>query len=503
MNRVCGEGRYRATLFSTLVLITSCAPLGGRHTQQVGGTAPSGRLRLSAADGWSVVSTKNFALYTDGDVEKAKPVLELMETFRTFVIARTSARLQPNVPPLRLIAPVKLSAYPTLEPQHEDQVGYYRPTLNGPVAVFPLRRSRRFNAIRVALHEYVHHLTFQSGFIPMPLWYSEGIAEYLSAVEVKRSGELVVGGLQPAHLQTLHNSGAANYAQLILDPGSINEELLYPQSWLLVHFLANEHAEGLSRYLYKYQEPATPQHFEAAFGFPLETLNERVEAYGRRRRIRAALYPPPKQALEFRVERIDAAERDYLLAHLGVGKMSTDALRAMLERAPPGALPRLALAEQLFWTDNRPNAALAVLAPLLEQSPDDPRLLSLKARALVQSVAVNEAPEADREARLEEGVRIARVMYDHAPADAGASALFAEIGMQTDRISPQDIREALATAMRTAPHRVDLLIIAAELQANHGNQINACQLASLARGRTTNAQLRTAADALMALCQSN
>ena len=454
---------------------------------------------------WVIVRSPHFELWTDGDVEGARGWLDALERFRLVCRVMMDAPLGDGRPPLRLVAPTDIGRYETLRPDERDVVGYYRTTRHGGVAVFSLRRrARDMSPVRVALHEYVHHLQAQSGRA-LPLWFREGLAEYLSAFRIESPKTVRVGGVQRGRAVDLLGRRRTSYRQLVSEPEAVPPQALYAQSWLLVHFLVTEHARGLDAYLAGYPERSDAAAFEAAFGFPLDELHQRMERYLARGVLNALQLDVPAPAFAVRVQPVSAAERDYLLAHLGVGRLPAGRLEALFvppapdastadapaadapavdaraadaraadaraadaraadagAEAPPGpptspgpGLAHLALAEERLFVLDDPEGALQLVDRILPRRPDDARVLTLKARILLRTAASRSPVQA--RSRVEESVRLASRANRLDPTNVEAFELLVKGGKWTGQLDEAGLETALRSALALAPFRDDLL----------------------------------------------
>lgn len=87
-------------------------------------------------------------------------------------------------------------------------------------------------------HEYAHQL---NGPEELPLWFREGLAEYLSALEISEDGIRI--GTAPAHLtRILERETWLGIPQLFdakRESLAFQHPAFYAESWLLVHYLAS------------------------------------------------------------------------------------------------------------------------------------------------------------------------------------------------------------------------------------------------------------------------
>ena len=449
-----------------------------------------------AGRAWQTVSSPNFVLYTDGDVEKAKERLKVLENFRLLCGEFTTAVLRSDLPPLRIIAPTRFEAFETLDPG-DKVAGYFRRNYAGSFAVFELDNAEYLVALRTALHEYVHFLQFRASTRPMPLWYREGFAEYLSAVDVKQSGTLIAGATRPGSLLQVIDRKWWSLEELLTHPEDLGHDRLYSQSWLLVHYMTNEHPAALQRYLREHSAQPSVPGFERAIGMPLAQVEGELKKYARRRIWRGARFEPPERAIAFQVRAFDNEERDYLLLQMGVQRLRPERMNELFKATPKHSLARLAQVEHLAYVDDRPQAALTVIDPLLRKHPNDARLLAMKSRLLVSEKSFSE-PE-DFKLRYEEAMALVRKAYELDPMNVEALEMIARLALrEPERFDRDNIRTAIDNAMVLAPQRLELWLLKASFHANYREFSEARRISTRLLRITKDPRLRKAARAFLA-----
>ncbi|MFN0120314.1 MAG: tetratricopeptide repeat protein [Blastocatellia bacterium] len=148
-------------------------------------------------------------------------------------------------------------------------------------------------------HEYTHAVTngtMGQGTSPLPLWLSEGLAEYYSAIEVAGDGrQVTIGKPIPHHLQLLREGRLLPLHKLFAigyEAAEYNETekrgLLYAQSWALVHYLSQSaRREQFAKFiaaLYAGTEPGAA--YISAFDTDHATMEQELREY-----LRADKYP--------------------------------------------------------------------------------------------------------------------------------------------------------------------------------------------------------------------
>jgi tetratricopeptide (TPR) repeat protein len=148
-------------------------------------------------------------------------------------------------------------------------------------------------AFPVVFHEY-SHLLLSSAFAHAPLWFNEGLAEYFSTFELTNGGRrALLGKPLSRHVALLRERRLKLSELFAIGPGSkeytsegIQRELLYAQSWALVHYA--RHTEGrrfgslesLARRLADGED--VDESVRASLAMDLESLDAEVQAYVRK-----------------------------------------------------------------------------------------------------------------------------------------------------------------------------------------------------------------------------
>jgi tetratricopeptide (TPR) repeat protein len=142
----------------------------------------------------------------------------------------------------------------------------------------------------IALHHYVHFLLENFGGSTYPLWFREGMAEYLGAVWI-RSDDVVIGGVPDSAVLMLHKRIWMHMQRVVARQADdawaeINDRVFLGESWALLHFLLNapEHAtllgKNLSPYSRQVNAGANPvESFEEHFGASVNELDRSVWEY--------------------------------------------------------------------------------------------------------------------------------------------------------------------------------------------------------------------------------
>jgi tetratricopeptide (TPR) repeat protein len=186
---------------------------------------------------WSLARSEHFEVYSHAGDASARSALLWFEQLHTFFQQQTGLNLD-NRPPVRVIAFRSTKEYEPyrLRPSSD---AYYVGTESRDYIVVPTLDAGEF---ATAAHEYAHLILRASG-LRLPLWLSEGSAEFFSTLRISDRG-WNLGGDLPARSQFLRRNSWMPLSQLLTLPGEspVRENrdtaaLFYAQSWKLTEML--------------------------------------------------------------------------------------------------------------------------------------------------------------------------------------------------------------------------------------------------------------------------
>ena len=140
---------------------------------------------------WCRTETEHFDLVTDLDLRRTAELFYSLDRFRA-----AASALLPGLPPEHP-APLKILVFKNTRDfalfyRSPNIAGFMRPTLNQSLLAFgPDRNGRYLHAI--AFHEYTHYLVRSRATVNLPVWYEEGLASYLSTLDMDPAGIVTVG----------------------------------------------------------------------------------------------------------------------------------------------------------------------------------------------------------------------------------------------------------------------------------------------------------------------
>lgn len=241
----------------------------------------------SQLEGWHAVAGDEFRLTGDVDPRELRALAIQLSLFSTV------GRRLGGLPERRAPVPVTIFVFGDralldLFRSSPLVAGQILPTLEG---YFAQLGATRHHAITRAIlfHEYAHFLLRNHHRHAYPVWFDEGLSEYLSTLRVR--GETVVVGVAPTdRLEWLARRGPMPLERLLADRADevlSGEEVLdlYATSWALVHTLISspDGRARLSRFSRALAAGASPQEAQAAaFGGGLEALAREIEEHVQR-----------------------------------------------------------------------------------------------------------------------------------------------------------------------------------------------------------------------------
>ena len=384
-------------------------------------------MRVESQD-WLEARSQHFTFFSDLSPEETRALSLDLELFRAAMAHFTNAR--------QLDPPIPIEIY--VFRRHQDFVritgrdrstGFFRGTPRRLVLV--VDSAKAWSPRKTLFHEYVHFLMRNARNVPIPRWYDEGFADFLSTAE-RREDALVVGGIPRGRGQWLMHRGRLPVSA-ILEPAPFAEysddEIgrFYAGAWLLVHFLVSQYqdpeglpfGERMNRYLEAYQA-GTPsgEAFEGAWGLSLDQLEEMIDEPIQSGFRKAVLSLDSIRFEEDVVVRaMDHREIAWRLGELALSSRRPAVARSLLEVARstgPEEARVLAALGRAAAAEGRPEEAAALLDRAVELEPRNvPVLLD---RARFQLARLDEAPGSPRRAEaLAAARRDSRRAFDAQP----------------------------------------------------------------------------------------
>jgi Flp pilus assembly protein TadD len=232
--------------------------------------------------GWTGTETSHFAIYTAGEKESRSDVLEKLETARLF-LEQTSWADRGITQQVDVLAFSSDKEYESYRINPGAYAFYQRARQGDYVVMRDLSREH----YSVLVHEYTHFMVEHSG-LKFPLWLNEGLADFYSTVECRRS-QVELGAPPSGRDRTLNHgrwmdwatlTAVDHYSPYYQQPDKMM--LFYAQSWALVHMLALDasYGAGFQRFLATMSTGAsTEAAMQSVYGKNMEQVGSDLEAY--------------------------------------------------------------------------------------------------------------------------------------------------------------------------------------------------------------------------------
>ncbi len=249
-----------------------------------------------ADQSWIEVQSPHFTVATDGGEKRARDVATRFEQMR-MAFGVLFQKVNVNTAPLEIIAfrnNKELRQFAPLYGGKPIEVagfflgdgGQSRPGSIPERQYIALDLSAEDNWGTV-FHEYAH-LLINANFLPSPVWFDEGFAEYCSSLRVDKK-EIALGLVKPELPQLLNESHWLKLVDLFSvghDSKIYNRDdrrsVFYAQSWVTVHyFMSKSMMKQVSAYtqLTMDQHVPIPDAIRRAFGMEPEALEKAIEGY--------------------------------------------------------------------------------------------------------------------------------------------------------------------------------------------------------------------------------
>ena len=317
---------------------------------------------VQAAAQWRALRTDHFHVIGDVSSGRLREVALRFEQFRDVVTQLLPAVLRVGSAPVVVIVFPDARSYRPFMPLANGRSvpvdGFF--VDGADVNYITMNVEAGETAFPVIFHEF-SHLLLSNVFAHAPLWFNEGLADYFSTFEVTDGGRrALLGKPIDRHIALLRQRRLSLLQLFAIRPDSreytregLERDLLYAQSWALVHYARHSEPalserqrvegrrfaglESLARRLAD-GEPVE-ESVRAAYGMSLEALDAELQAYVRKQ-IYTHVELSGGDSIVTRVDSaantIDAAEVDGwladLLAHLQRGPEAIPLLERALQR---------------------------------------------------------------------------------------------------------------------------------------------------------------------------
>ncbi len=440
---------------------------------------------LFAKDKWISVTSPHFWAISNTNASKAKKLLKNLEEFRWVFIQLFGLQELDQVP-IRVYIFKGRSSFRPFQPLYEgkprDVAGYF---LQGQdYHSIALDAGFGGDPLKTIYHEYVHFLTSRTPQ-PLPLWLTEGLAEFYSTFEVS-GREVLLGAPIPYHAEYLQRKSMLTLEQLFgvgHDSPDYNEGskqgVFYAQSWALVHYLMMDdqasHRPQLMQWVNLLSEGADQQEaYHRAFDFPLSELERELRRYISL----AAVYTTVTEldeieaAKQIETARLEEADSQALLGDLLLHANRLEEAQAYYEQArtldptSPRVLEGLGL---LALRRDEYDTALEYLKGAAESDTSNYLIHFRYAEGLMTKSGLLEGKESVTEEEFELISRHLRRASELMPAFSHAHYLLSLLHARTGK-DPQAGLKAVEKALQLKPQDPYYRITKTELQLAAGDR---------------------------------
>lgn len=257
----------------------------------------------SAIAGWVEAKSDNFIFVGDTSEKKAKLIVQEMEEYRDIIFRLFNWGNESELIPMRIYG-VKSEKDMKNVTGNAWASGIYTTSHEGPIFIANMRGGfgRNSSARITAYHEYIHHLVAMNNSTIYPLWYNEGMAEYLSTFEISNNGKIKIGLPSNGRAYSLANETWFDTNLIVnsvnrypFKQTSKNNKAIgqfYAQSWLAAHYIQS--TEGFTDKLDTYiqiinSQPNPDKAFDTAFGMSPDAFEKLLKAYYKKNRYKGLL----------------------------------------------------------------------------------------------------------------------------------------------------------------------------------------------------------------------
>ena len=257
--------------------------------------------RMSAE--WKRVPSEHFTIVGTSSPEHLAELAVELEAFLAVVQQMTPSLKEVSPVPTYVVALKDRGAYNAFQLRNAKGrrekwvTGYFMAVPDGAFMVMPWG-GKDEGSLRVVLHEFAHYLSIR-GVSRLPLWVSEGVAEFYSTFHIDKSRDMAVVGEPPRDrlpaiyvlplLPLERLTTVVNASEFAGSPDILN--LFYAQSWALVHYLFVGNKGARTRQIGAYvraldRGESRAAAFTSAFGGSYEDLRKELFAY-----VKASQFP--------------------------------------------------------------------------------------------------------------------------------------------------------------------------------------------------------------------
>lgn len=382
--------RVHAGFVVGVVALALQSPVHGRVAQAPSQSQAAPGQKISRE--WKRLEAPSLVLMGNARADELRRTAQEIERFRLAMRGLLPAlRTEPPAPTVAIVFRDDGALTPFKPRDHGkpmDTVGaYFAP--HADVNYIVMAMGRREYTYQVIFHEYTHLLVNQN-IRRLPLWLSEGIADFFGTFDgSEHDGRLIIGRPMPEYVRMLAGVGVLMPLKKFIDPQSLRDLFkdggttarYYAQSWALTHYLFlgdnGAHRPQLGAFMAGVQGGGAPDVvFRRVFGDNLDPLDMSLRKYVNLMQLPAIQVTPPEVHLPADATPMTEADAEWLQADLLERTGAYDESSAHLNKAmsldPANVAAKLTRARSLIDQDQAKDAIDILGAPDLAAIDDFP-----------------------------------------------------------------------------------------------------------------------------------
>jgi tetratricopeptide (TPR) repeat protein len=314
---------------------------------------------------WRKAQTQHFNVYGEVKESELRTAASDLERYHRLLAAMMKVDDKAAVARLDIYLVSKREDLGQVEPDLDRAVaGFYRARPGGRAAFVSWSSHDRDQARRILQHEYAHHFMRQYFTWSYPVWFTEGFAEYF-ATTVVVGDTIQLGGATDGQTYLLESRPWMSMDTLLNARSSITRDgMVYPQGWLLTHYLLRDGDRAAQLQAYFAAMRAGKPEAEAftdAFKTDKGALQRQLTGYAKIGMTVTVIPIKPLAPTEVVITALPPSADDLLLDSLGLMRgrrgetdaQAADALKAIEKKAAkypgdPLAARTLAHAQQVY-----------------------------------------------------------------------------------------------------------------------------------------------------------
>ena len=158
--------------------------------------ALSALVAAPAGAAWRKAESPHFIVYSEGSEANLHRFAQQLERFDGLLRMLSPSAVEASSPLKLQIFMIETAGRLERLTGNPSVAGFYRATVEGPIAVAPAETGvREFTPEVILFHEYAHHFMFQNFTAAYPGWFVEGYAEFYATARIEPDGTIRIGGI--------------------------------------------------------------------------------------------------------------------------------------------------------------------------------------------------------------------------------------------------------------------------------------------------------------------